>query len=315
MGVAPTIAAIKSAVSDALSSHPSTQDCPLRMATFTAAWVGIAGYDRPSIQPQVDKALSALLRLPIGEGLLVSTDIDLLPAAITPTSEIDSAIVLVAGTGSIAMRYQKHASGFVRTGRAGGWGHLLGDDGSGYSLGREGARIALQASDVHRSTNLKSRDLSCFSPLGAAVLKHVRKLDPSCQPDDILSGILSLGGGPEDTTGPVPSPAKAVAQLAEVVLSLSQSDEEANRIVNDGAASLFRLVTLLAQSDKLDLSRTALVFGGGLMQDQLYRSKVLEHLRQQLGDFAHVEFVAHPVQSGAQHLLSRCTKSLEQLQQ
>lgn len=267
--------------------------------------MAIAGYDRPSIQPRVDKALSTLLRLPIGDGLIVSTDIDLVPASIATRPGIDSAIVLVAGTGSIAMRYQKHKSGFVRTGRAGGWGHLLGDDGSGFGLGREGARIALEASDVHRSNDPKSENLSRFSPLATAILKHIQKLKPTCQPDDVLSGILSLSSEQPPTAGSGQSPAKSIAQLAEVVLSLAETDPEADSILDAGAASLSKLVVLLARGDELDLSRTALILGGGLMQNRFYKCKVLDHTQRKIGKFAHVEFVAQPAHSGAHDVLAR----------
>lgn len=304
MGIEATIKSIKSAIKNALSDHPSTRGCSLRSTIFTSAWVGIAGYDRPAIQPKVDQALSELFRLPLGDEsrLMVTTDIDLLPATVTSKPNIDSALVLVAGTGSIAMRYQRHQSGFVRTGRAGGWGHLLGDDGSGYSLGREAARIALQASDVHRSTNPKSDDLSNFSPLAAAILKHLQTSNPTCRPDDVLSGIL----------GPGSASAKTIAQFAQVVLDMAEFDAETNDIVDAGAASLAKLVVLLAEGDKLDISGTALILGGGLMQNQLYQSKVLELLRQKLGDFAHVEFIPRPAFAGAQHLLSRLDRGQSQ---
>ena len=42
-------------------------------------------------------------------------------------------VAVLAGTGSIALARSEHG----REGRAGGWGHLLGDEGSGYWLGRE----------------------------------------------------------------------------------------------------------------------------------------------------------------------------------
>ena len=52
-------------------------------------------------------------------------------------------VVCVAGTGSIAF-------GVNRAGeraRAGGWGHLLGDEGSGYAIGLEALRAVCRASD------------------------------------------------------------------------------------------------------------------------------------------------------------------------
>ena len=47
-------------------------------------------------------------------------------------------MVVIAGTGSIAVGVD--ADG--RTARAGGWGHILGDEGSGYDLGHRGLNAA-----------------------------------------------------------------------------------------------------------------------------------------------------------------------------
>ena len=55
-------------------------------------------------------------------------------------------VAVLAGTGSIALA--RAADG--REGRAGGWGHLLGDEGSGYWLGREALGVYLRT--------LESRD-------------------------------------------------------------------------------------------------------------------------------------------------------------
>ena len=51
--------------------------------------------------------------------------------------------VLIAGTGSIC--YGRNSRG--QTARAGGWGYLLDDEGSGYALGREILRAVLRAGD------------------------------------------------------------------------------------------------------------------------------------------------------------------------
>ncbi|HEX2248033.1 MAG TPA: BadF/BadG/BcrA/BcrD ATPase family protein, partial [Arthrobacter sp.] len=52
-------------------------------------------------------------------------------------------IAVIAGTGSAVWG----ADGTGREARAGGWGHLLGDEGSGYWLGRELVRHALRRHD------------------------------------------------------------------------------------------------------------------------------------------------------------------------
>lgn len=52
-------------------------------------------------------------------------------------------LVVIGGTGSVA--YGRDERG--QTARAGGWGYWLGDEGSGFDLGRQALRAAAQASD------------------------------------------------------------------------------------------------------------------------------------------------------------------------
>ena len=70
----------------------------------------------------------------------VTTDAAILLAAGTPEGW---GLALVAGTGSIA--YGRMADG--RRARAGGWGHLLGDEGSAYALVLAGLRAVARAAD------------------------------------------------------------------------------------------------------------------------------------------------------------------------
>src|SRR5437764_3315818 len=49
-------------------------------------------------------------------------------------------IITIAGTGSIA--FGRNASG--RTARAGGWGYIFGDEGSGFDIVRQALRAALR---------------------------------------------------------------------------------------------------------------------------------------------------------------------------
>lgn len=52
-------------------------------------------------------------------------------------------VVIIAGTGSIAVAY--HPDGDIA--RSGGWGHLLGDEGSGYDIARRGLNAVTRAAD------------------------------------------------------------------------------------------------------------------------------------------------------------------------
>ena len=55
---------------------------------------------------------------------------------------VDDGIAVISGTGSVAW-----ARNGERTARAGGWGYLLGDEGSGYWVARESVRTTLDAVD------------------------------------------------------------------------------------------------------------------------------------------------------------------------
>jgi N-acetylglucosamine kinase-like BadF-type ATPase len=61
-------------------------------------------------------------------------------------------VLVIAGTGSIA--YGRNAAG--ETGRAGGWGHTVSDEGSGYWIGIEAVKAALCQHDAQRHSALLS---------------------------------------------------------------------------------------------------------------------------------------------------------------
>ncbi|POR31606.1 N-acetylmuramic acid 6-phosphate etherase [Tolypocladium paradoxum] len=186
---------------------------------------------------------------------------------VAASQDLDSVVVVVAGTGSVAMSYARDNGSWRRTHRAGGWGHLLGDDGGGYGIGREVLRRSLLASDLHRLRG------SPLPPLPEAVFRHF----PAQHPGDLLSTtVLALAAA---------------------------SDEDARRIVEGGTASLARLVALLVGSQGLAPARCALVLAGGLMQDARYRLGLVDAVEKGLGRFGLVEVVGQPAVDGARFLL------------
>jgi N-acetylglucosamine kinase-like BadF-type ATPase len=101
-----------------------------------AAVAGAAGCDTSVNRQRMRSLLAPLLP---GARVSVVHDARLVLAA----AGLDAGIVLIAGTGSVAW-----GSGPDGTeARAGGWGHLLGDDGSGYWVVREAVRRALAEYD------------------------------------------------------------------------------------------------------------------------------------------------------------------------
>ncbi|MFI5234481.1 MAG: BadF/BadG/BcrA/BcrD ATPase family protein [Gemmatimonadales bacterium] len=99
--------------------------------------VGAAGAGRA---PEREELELALVREKIADKVKVTTDIEL---ALVAAFEQEPGIVLSAGTGSIALA--RDATG--ATHRAGGYGWQMGDEGSGYGIGRS----ALGAVSRHRT--------------------------------------------------------------------------------------------------------------------------------------------------------------------
>jgi N-acetylglucosamine kinase-like BadF-type ATPase len=102
-----------------------------------AICLGIAGVDRDD-EAQVVRAM--MRRIGYKSRVVVVNDALI---ALVAGARDDPAIVLIAGTGSIA--YGRNAAG--EASRAGGWGHMIGDEGSGYWIGREALAAVMRGGD------------------------------------------------------------------------------------------------------------------------------------------------------------------------
>jgi N-acetylglucosamine kinase-like BadF-type ATPase len=96
---------------------------------FEAACFGMSG--GPDDKREI---LAATLRV---DRLVVTNDAVIALAGATRTGQ---GIITIAGTGSIALG--RNPAG--RTARAGGWGHVFGDEGGGFDIARQAARAALR---------------------------------------------------------------------------------------------------------------------------------------------------------------------------
>jgi N-acetylglucosamine kinase-like BadF-type ATPase len=102
-----------------------------------AICLGIAGVDRPS---DADVIRSIMRRIGYKARILVVNDALVALEAGAPGLP---GVVIISGTGSIA--YGRNANG--QAARSGGWGYVLGDEGSGYWIGRAALRAVLHAAD------------------------------------------------------------------------------------------------------------------------------------------------------------------------
>jgi N-acetylglucosamine kinase-like BadF-type ATPase len=105
--------------------------------TPAAICLGIAGVDREDEARTVDAIMRRIAR---HSRVLVVNDALI---ALVAGARDAPGIVLIAGTGSIA--YGRNAGG--EAARSGGWGHLIGDEGSGYWIGREALSAVMRARD------------------------------------------------------------------------------------------------------------------------------------------------------------------------
>jgi N-acetylglucosamine kinase-like BadF-type ATPase len=102
-----------------------------------AICLGIAGVDRDD----EERTVRAIMRR-IGHKARTLVVNDALIALVAGAADAP-AIVIIAGTGSIV--YGRNAN--AEAARAGGWGHMIGDEGSGYWIGREALTAVMRAAD------------------------------------------------------------------------------------------------------------------------------------------------------------------------
>jgi N-acetylglucosamine kinase-like BadF-type ATPase len=108
-----------------------------RAVVPAAICLGIAGVDRPD-----DFAIVAAIMRRIGYKARIVIVNDAL-VALEAGAPDQPGIVVISGTGSIS--YGRNAQG--EAARAGGWGYVLGDEGSGYWIGRAALRAVLRQAD------------------------------------------------------------------------------------------------------------------------------------------------------------------------
>src|SRR5205085_2564078 len=130
-GAGRALAALDEAVRAAFAAAGRTR------GPVASACLGLAGADRPEDQAVIREWAE---RVRLAGQVEVTSDAAILLAAGTPEGW---GLVLIAGTGSIA--FGRAADG--RRARAGGWGHLLGDEGSAYALVMAALQAVARAAD------------------------------------------------------------------------------------------------------------------------------------------------------------------------
>jgi N-acetylglucosamine kinase len=201
-------------------------------AVPAAICLGIAGVDRPEDATVVRGVMS---RIGYKARILVVND-----ALIALQAGIGAAagIVIVAGTGSIAYGCDTHA----RAARAGGWGYVLGDEGSGYWIGRLALRAIVREADGRgQPTSLTPRVLAHF---GVA------------RPGELFQTVYR-----QDF-----KPAAVAALAAHVQRARDEGDAVATAILDRGAKELVAAAASVANQLELTGQEFSFVLAGGMFK-------------------------------------------------
>jgi len=146
-------------------------------------------------------------------------------------------VALIAGTGSFA--FGRAADG--RSVRAGGWGYLFGDEGSGYSIALAGLRAAAKSADGR-------------VPPTRLVDALLRRLDLR-EPPELIPAVYRFA----DDRARIASLADVVTQAAE------EGDAQARGILDDAAGELAAMVAAVARRLGFSGGAFPLALTGGVL--------------------------------------------------
>lgn len=254
VGLERAVASIRSAVDEAARQAGAA-------GPFRAAWIGLAGVDRPTDRDLLLPHLTLL-----ADEVRLTNDAELALTA------LDGAVgvAVIAGTGSIAVG--RDARGTMA--RSGGWGHIIGDEGSGYELGRLALKAAARASDGRGPR----------TALLSAIMAEWQLPRPNAMIDRVY---------PEGDKG-------LIARLSALVFAAArEGDGVARAIVREAATEL--ALAALAVGEMLDFPDGTLplaLAGGLLLHEADYRAMMLRRIRRRR-PVGRVALVAEPALSAA----------------
>lgn len=226
---------------------------------ISAACWGMAGLDRPEDEQIIDRMAKSLLpKVP------VRVVHDSTIALVGGTGGKDHGVVIISGTGSIIVGY--HPSGQIE--RASGWGHLLGDEGSGYYIALRGLNAATRAFDGRdRMTSLIEDFTEETGDVTFEKLVSRIYLDDWFAPD--------------------------IAALAPVVLAAADlGDKVALDIVDQSAEELALGAKVVVQKLGMQGDVFDVVLSGGIFQGS---TRMIEGIRNIIEPFAPLATVTLPI--------------------
>jgi N-acetylglucosamine kinase-like BadF-type ATPase len=210
-----------------------------------AVCLGIAGVDRPD-----DAAVMRGIMRRIGYKTRTLVVNDALVALVAAVGN-EPGIVIVCGTGSICYGCNDRR----QAARAGGWGYILGDEGSGYWMGRRALTAATRHADGRGPA----------TALTAMTLEHF--------------GVRSVQELVHEVHGRDPRRHRISSLAESVQAAAAEGDVLARQIVQDASDELLAAAGSVAERLEMRGSAFPFVLAGGVFQGvPLLRESVLRRL-------------------------------------
>jgi N-acetylglucosamine kinase-like BadF-type ATPase len=252
----------KAVANISIAAAAAAADAGLPGALADRAVLSVAGAADPMI---ADEVVRRLREAKIAEQIAVVSDV--LP--VFAASVEGAGIALISGTGSVA--YGRTDDG--RMIRCGGWGYLLGDDGSGFAIGRAALRFALE--DLE--TSVESHE--------SLTMTLLDKLD-SRSASELISAVYTN----PDSREVIASLAICVGQAAEA------GDAAAQGILEKAARELASLAMRAAQSLNLDLRTIPMAVAGGVFVGSKFLREAVATQLAAAGLPPRIRLVADPLE-------------------
>lgn len=221
---------------------------------------GLAGldtaYDRQIIMGMVQEVLEHL-HIQV-KHLVVENDGF---AALLGATAGQPGILVIAGTGSIVFGINERGE----TSRAGGWGHRVGDEGSGYWIGKQAVKAILKAHDGRGEA----------TRLGEWIFPHLGMSDA----EDLFNWVYSSDYSVEK-----------LGELSRLVsLASSAGDQEAVNILTDAGHELFLGVRAVIKQLQLMEKPFTMILQGGVLQNENLVGDILIRKLKELTPLAQLD--------------------------
>lgn len=205
------------------------------------AWFGLSGFDRPADRALMEPSLREFAR-----SIAMTNDARLVLAGLRG----GIGIALIAGTGSIA--YGTDADGHST--RAGGWGNVIGDEGSGWAIGRDALIAVARATDGRGPT----------TSLTERILSHWHLHDPY----ELILRVYEPN-----------APKGEIAELSGIVFAAANAGDEASRVIVDSAVGDLAAIPVAVAAQLHFPGAIPLAFAGGLLlYREQFRQRVLDRI-------------------------------------